>query len=160
MISQEDRKFLKRSVTLAKEALEKGNAPFGSILVSSGGKILFEDHNHNANGNETRHPEFEIARWAADHLNGEERAESIVYTSGEHCSMCSSAHGLAGLGRIVYASSGKQLKEWKEELGIEDGPLRALAIEEVIKNVQVDGPDKVLAEEIKKLQASYYSYEK
>lgn len=158
MISQRDQKFLKRSVALAKEALKKGNAPFGSILVSPKGEILFEDHNHNADGNETRHPEFETARWAADHLTPEARAETTIYTSGEHCTMCSSAHGLAGLGRIVYASSGEQLEKWKEEFGVEEGPLRGLTIEEVIKNAQVDGPDEELAKEIKQLQANYYSY--
>lgn len=159
MISQEDQNFLKRSVALAEEALKKGNAPFGSILVSPDSQILFEDHNRNAEGNETRHPEFEIARWAADHLTPEERAKTTVYTSGEHCSMCSSAHGLAGLGRIVYASSGEQLGKWKKEFGIEAGPLKDLAIEEVTKNIQVDGPDQKLAKEIKQLQADYYAYE-
>lgn len=160
MILQEVQRFLKRSVELAKKALKKGNAPFGSILVSPEGEILFEDHNHNADGNETRHPEFEIARWAADHLTPEKRAKTTVYTSGEHCSMCSSAHGLAGLGRIVYASSGKQLEIWKEELGIESGPLKGLTIEEVIKDAQVDGPNEELAKEIKQLQAHYYAFEK
>lgn len=156
MITTEDRSFLERSVQLAETALMKGHAPFGSVLVSTDGKILFEDHNRNGNGDETRHPEFEIARWAAEHLTPEERAKAVVYTSGEHCSMCSSAHGLVGLGRIVYASSSKQLKAWKEEFGVKSGQLNGLAIEEVIKNSQVDGPDEDLSKKVKHLQETYF----
>jgi len=156
MISSNDQPFLKRSVELAKIALLKGHAPFGSVLVSEDNQVLFEDHNRNGTGDETRHPEFEIARWAAEHLSPEERAKAVVYTSGEHCSMCSSAHALVGLGRIVYASSSGQLNEWKEEWGIKVGRLKTLAIEDVIKDCHVDGPDEELAKEVKQLQARYY----
>ncbi|GEK91578.1 nucleoside deaminase [Alkalibacterium kapii] len=157
MITKEDRPFLKRSDELAEEGLNKGDAPFGSVLVSSDGKILFENHNHIGGGDATRHPEFAIARWAAENLSPEERAEAVVYTSGEHCSMCSSAHGLVGLGRNVYVSSTEQLKAWKKEWGVDKGRLKGLAIEEVIKDTQVDGPDEELSEKVKQLQARYYN---
>src|SRR5690625_4440145 len=156
MITEKDREYLKRCVELAREALEKGNSPFGSILVSKDGRILFEDNNRDAEGDNTRHPEFEIAKWAIAHLPENERKDTVVYTSGEHCSMCASAHGLAGLGRIVYASSGEQLKRWKKEMGVEDGMLRGLAVTEVLKDVQVDGPDPQLSGEVKKLQYAYH----
>lgn len=157
MITEKDKVYLRKCVALAREALEKGNSPFGSILVSKDGGILFEDHNRDAGGDNTRHPEFEIAKWAIAHLPEDERKDTVVYTSGEHCSMCASAHGLAGLGRIVYASSGEQLKEWKKDMGVKDGMLRGLAITEVLKDVQVDGPDPELSGEVKKLQYEYHS---
>lgn len=157
MITEKDRRYLRRCVELAREALEKGNSPFGSVLVSKDGEVLFEDHNRDADGDNTRHPEFEIAKWAIAHLPEEDRRDAVVYTSGEHCSMCASAHGLAGLGRIVYASSGEQLKEWKKDMGIEDGMLRGLAITEVLRDVQVDGPEPELSGEVKKLQYEYHS---
>ena len=50
MISEIDMKHLRRSVELAKEALEKGDQPFGSVLVSKDGEVLYEDHNHIASG--------------------------------------------------------------------------------------------------------------
>lgn len=157
MITKEDKVYLKRSIELAEAGLEKGNSPFGSLLVSKDGDVLFEDHNRNADGDQTRHPEFEIAKWAAENLSETERQSSVVYTSGEHCSMCASAHGLVGLGRIVYASSSAQLKEWKKEIGITDsGPLKGLSIEEVINDIEVDGPDEELSQEVKQLQIKYY----
>ncbi|WP_462419645.1 nucleoside deaminase [Salinicoccus sp. Marseille-QA3877] len=156
MITIQDRKYLQRCVELAADAFEKGNSPFGSILVSKDGDVLFEDHNRDAEGDNTRHPEFEIAKWAVNNLTEDERKEAVVYTSGEHCSMCASAHGLVGLGRIVYASSSKQLKEWQKDLGVESGLLKGLAIPEVLNGIQVDGPDEELAEEVKELQYKYH----
>ncbi len=157
MITEDDKKYLKRSVKLAQKALEIGNSPFGSLLVSKEGDILFEDHNRDADGDQTKHPEYAIAKWAAENLSAAERKNAVVYTSGEHCSMCSSAHALAGLGRIVYASSSAQLKEWQRELGVtERGALKGLSIEEVINDTEVDGPDEELSQQVKQLQIEYY----
>lgn len=157
MITGDDKKYLKRSVELAQKALETGNSPFGSLLVSKEGEILFEDHNRDADGDQTKHPEYAIAKWAVENLSASERKNSVVYTSGEHCSMCSSAHALAGLGRIVYASSSAQLKAWQKELGItERGALKGLSIEEVINDTEIDGPDEELSEQVKQLQLEYY----
>ncbi|WP_271397573.1 nucleoside deaminase [Salinicoccus roseus] len=155
MITETDRKYLKRCIELAQKALEEGNAPFGSILISRKGEVLFEDHNRTSGGDNTQHPEFAIARWAANNMQETDRLHATVYTSGEHCSMCASAHALAGLGRIVYASSTRQLKEWQEELGIGSGRLKGLSIQEVVEDITVEGPDENLAEEIKKLQYAY-----
>ena len=105
MITETDLKYLRRCVDLARAALEVGDEPFGSVLVSADGDVLMEDHNHVAGGDHTQHPEFALARWAANHMTPEERSRATVYTSGEHCPMCAAAHGWVGLGRIVYASS-------------------------------------------------------
>lgn len=117
-LNDDDRRFLTRCVDLAREALDAGDEPFGSVLVDADGRELFADRNRVAGGDHTRHPEFEIARWAADHLTPEQRAETVVFTSGEHCPMCSAAHAWVGLGRIVYASSSQQLSAWHKEWGL------------------------------------------
>lgn len=148
MINETDLQHLKRCVELAEQALEKGDEPFGSLLVSAQGKVLFEDHNHIASGDHTQHPEFAIARWSAEHLAPEERAQATVYTSGEHCPMCAAAHGWVGLGRIVYASSSEQLGEWMKELGAAPSPVRNLSIREILIEPRVDGPVKELAEQV------------
>jgi tRNA(Arg) A34 adenosine deaminase TadA len=157
MIDETDLKYLRQSVDLAREALEKGDQPFGSVLVSKDGEVLFSDHNHVASGDHTQHPEFNIARWAGQNMMPEERAEATVYTSGEHCPMCSAAHGNAGLGRIVYASSSKQLGEWLEEFGVEEKKrVKSLSIADVLVNPVVDGPVPELAEEVRELQRQYH----
>lgn len=151
MIDEQDRTYLIRCVELAAEAVKKGDEPFGSVLVSKAGEVLFEDHNHVSGGDHTQHPEFAIARWAASNMSPEERGKATVYTSGEHCPMCSAAHGWVGLGRIVYASSSAQLQEWQKDMETEPSPIENLSIQEIIKDAEVDGPDEELAEEVRKL---------
>ena len=143
--------FLRRAVDLAAQALEAGEEPFGSVLVSAEGDVLFEDHNRAISGDDTRHPEFEIARWAAEHLSPEERAAATVYTSGEHCPMCAAAHGWVGLGRIVIAASSSQFAAWREELGRPPAPVAPLPITSVVPGAVVEGPVDELAAEVREL---------
>lgn len=150
-INEVDLKHLRRCVELAKTALEKGDEPFGSVLVSGDGEVLAEDHNHVAGGDHTQHPEFALARWAAENLTPEERSKATVYTSGEHCPMCAAAHGWVGLGRIVYASSSEQLVQWMKEMGVPPTRVKNLPIQEVIRDTIVDGPVPELAEEVRQL---------
>ena len=148
---------LRRCVELAAKALEVGDEPFGSVLVAADGTVLGEDHNHVASGDRTRHPEFELARWAAANMSPEERAAATVFTSGEHCPMCAAAHGWVGLGRIVYASSSEQLALWLTELGVPPPPVRALPIRDIVPGLVVDGPVHPLAEQVRELHRRFYS---
>lgn len=152
-----DMRHLRRCVELATEALEAGDEPFGSVLVSADGTVLAEDRNRVSSGDQTRHPEFELARWAAANITPEERAAATVYTSGEHCPMCAAAHGWVGLGRIVFASSSEQLAAWLAELGVRPSPVRSLSIREVVPELPVEGPIPELAEQVHDLIRRYYS---
>lgn len=151
MIDDADRRHLQRCVDLAARALESGNEPFGSVLVSAEGQILFEDHNRIGGGDHTQHPEFAIARWAAKNMGLQERATATVYTSGEHCPMCAAAHGWVGLGRIVYASSAAQMTEWLAELGVPAFRVRPLPIGDVISDTTVEGPFEEFASQVRAL---------
>jgi tRNA(Arg) A34 adenosine deaminase TadA len=150
-IDETDLRHLRRCVELAREGLDDGDEPFGSILVDAAGEVRFEDRNRVKDGDETRHPELEIARWSAYHLTAEERAAATVYTSGEHCPMCSAAHGWMGLGRVVYAVSSAQLSSWRAEWGLPPGPVSALPIQDVAPGVPVDGPAAELEDEMRDL---------
>ncbi|HLS72861.1 MAG TPA: nucleoside deaminase [Actinomycetaceae bacterium] len=152
LLSELDRHHLRRCVELATEALNDGDEPFGSVLVDATGQVLFEDRNRVKDGDHTRHPELEIAKWAAVQLSPAQRAASAVYTSGEHCPMCAAAHAWVGLGPIIYASSGAQLQEWLAEWGAEPGPVAQLPISVVAPSVPVRGPFVEFTEQIRDLQ--------
>lgn len=156
MINDTDIKHLQRCIELARIALEVGDEPFGSILVSANGEVLAEDSNHVGGGDHTQHPEFALARWAAQNMSLEERKQATVYTSGEHCPMCAAAHGWVQLGRIVYASSSRQLSQWLSEMGIAASPVRNLTIQEVIHNAVVDGPVPEFAEQVRELHRQFH----
>ena len=77
---------LRRCVELAAQAADVGDFPFGSVLVAADGRVLAEDRNREVStGDATRHPEFELARWAAANMTAADRAAATVFTSGEHC---------------------------------------------------------------------------
>ncbi|MFX3635978.1 MAG: nucleoside deaminase [Candidatus Pristimantibacillus sp.] len=156
MINETDLKHLHRCIELAEAALEVGDEPFGSVLVSAGGEVLAEDHNHVAGGDYTQHPEFALARWAANNLSQEERIHATVYTSGEHCPMCAAAHGWVGLGRIVYASSSKQLLQWLSEMGVDLPRVRNLPIQDVIRDAVIAGPVPELEEQVRQLHRKFH----
>jgi tRNA(Arg) A34 adenosine deaminase TadA len=159
MINDTDLKHLRRCIELAKVALEKGDEPFGSVLVSAGGDVLAEDHNHVGGGDHTQHPEFALARWAAENMTLEDREKATVYTSGEHCPMCAAAHGWVGLGRIVFVSSSEQLVQWLSEMGVNvsQSRVRNLPIQDVIRDTTVDGPVPELAEQVRELHRQFYT---
>jgi tRNA(Arg) A34 adenosine deaminase TadA len=156
MTDDEELRHLRRCVELAAEALEQGDEPFGSVLVAGDGSVLAEDHNRVASGDRTRHPEFELARWAAVNMTPEEREAATVFTSGEHCPMCAAAHGWVGLGRIVYATSSAQLTAWLADMGVPPPPVRTLPIQEIVPGVPVEGPVADLAEQVHDLQRRFY----
>jgi tRNA(Arg) A34 adenosine deaminase TadA len=155
-MTDDDLRHLRRCLELATEALEDGDEPFGSVLVVADGTVLAEDRNRVAGGDQTRHPEFELARWAAANLTPAERAAATVYTSGEHCPMCAAAHGWVGLGRIVYAASSEQLSSWLADLGVPPPPVRPLPIREVVPGLRVEGPAPELTEEVHAIHRRFH----
>lgn len=156
-LTDEDIDRLARCVELAREALDAGDEPFGSLLVDADGATVFEDRNRVKDGDATAHPEFAIARWAAEHLAPVRRIRSTVYTSGEHCPMCAAAHAWVGLGRIVYATSSAQLTQWRTEWSAPPSPVAPLPITAVAPRVVVDGPAPVFEAEMKALYAAKFT---
>ncbi len=112
VIDDTDRRHLRRCIELAAEAVDRGDDPFGSVLVGRGGRVLAERSNEVVTTRDTTaHPELALARWAARHLDEAERAAATMYTSGEHCAMCAAAHVWVGIGRLVYVLSAPMLRE-------------------------------------------------
>jgi tRNA(Arg) A34 adenosine deaminase TadA len=155
----EDLTYLRRCLDLAREALDGGDEPFGSLLVDPQGTVLREDRNRTAGGDQTRHPELELARWAAAHVSPDVRPACTVYTSGEHCPMCAAGHAWVGLGRIVYAASTAQLTEWRRSWGLVGGPVAPLPINVVAPSVPVAGPALELAGELRDLHRRHATRE-
>lgn len=156
MPNTSDLPYLHRCLELAQEALDAGDRPFGSVLVGADGSVLKEDRNRVFSGNLTHHPEFELARWAAENMTETERAAATVYTSGEHCPMCSAAHGWVGLGRIMFITSSAQLTSLLSDLGRAPSPVRPLPIQDIVRDIVVEGPVDGLCDRI--LEMCRHSY--
>ena len=153
-----DNQYLRRCLDLAAQSVEAGDEAFGSVLVNEKGEIIAEARNRVYEKNILAHPEIELANWAAENLSENDRAKTTMYTTGEHCPMCSAAHGWVGLGTIVYLSSAKQLGEWQKEFDIPAAKINFLPVEDLIKNVEIRGPaDGDLLAEIKNLHMKNWS---
>jgi len=150
-LDETHRRHLRRCVALAREALEAGDDPFGSVLVGADGEVLAERRNQERTDQPLAHPEIDLALWAGRHLSPAERAGATVYTSGEHCAMCSAAHGWVGLGPIVYAVSSSRLDAWRREWGADASPVVTLGVNDVAPGLPVLGPDPELEEEMREL---------
>jgi tRNA(Arg) A34 adenosine deaminase TadA len=146
-ISEQDLIHLRAAVALAREAYDAGDQPFGTLLVDAAGSVIWSGRNHAGGGDETQHPELAVAQWSA-RLAPEDRARCTVFTSGEHCPMCSAAHGWMGLGRIVYALSSEQLSGWRREWGDAPPLVNVLPINTIAPQVPVDGPAPELEDEL------------
>ena len=157
-LNEQDLRYLRRCVVLAEESLDSGNKPFASLLVSATGAVLAEDHNQ-IHTNATWHPDLALAQWAAENLSETERAQTTMYTTGEHCPMCAAAHAFAGLGRVVYICSAAQFAAWCEEWGVPASPVKPLAINDVAPEVTVIGPVPELMDEVRELHKRYFGIE-
>jgi tRNA(Arg) A34 adenosine deaminase TadA len=105
-----DERHLARAIELARRSREKGNHPFGSLLVDTTGEVVLEAENTVVTGNDvTAHAELNLVRTASARFDVEALGASTLYTSTEPCAMCSGAIFWSGIGRVVFALSSEQL---------------------------------------------------
>ena len=104
-------KHIIRSYQLAKSAVEKGNHPFGALLVIDDKVVMTAENTVNTDNDVTRHAELNLVSKAARELDMESLKRSILYTSTEPCAMCTGAIFWAGISTIVYGCSAAELGE-------------------------------------------------
>ena len=138
-----DEGHLLRAIELARRSREKGNHPFGSLLVDTSGDVVLEAENTVVTGHDvTGHAELNLVRAASKEFDVESLRRSTLYTSTEPCAMCSSAIYWSGIGRVVYALSSEQLVAIvKDDSG---SSTLTLSCREVFarggRNIEVSGP--------------------
>lgn len=100
-----DDAHLRESIELAHEALRRGDAPFGAVVVSVGGEVLARGRNAVVTADDpTAHAET-VAMLAVPAGQRSSLVGATVYASGEPCPMCSAAMVWAQVGRVVFAAS-------------------------------------------------------
>jgi Cytosine/adenosine deaminases len=103
---------MQRALELAREAADRGDRPYGSVLVRDN-EIVAEESNRVVTEDDIRrHPELHLAYRARREFDADQRQRTVMYTSTEPCSMC--AGGLRGssLGRVTYSVAGDELTEF------------------------------------------------
>lgn len=103
---------MRRAFELAREAADRGDQPFGSVLVRDD-TIIMADSNHiHTEDDIRRHPELHLAYRACRELDPDSRAKTVMYTSTEPCPMCAGGMATAGFGRVVYSVNNDEIAEF------------------------------------------------
>ena len=97
--------FMRRALTQARAAAERGEVPVGAVLVSSEGRVLAESGNRTEELNDpTAHAEILVLREAA-RLAGSPRLPACdLYVTLEPCAMCAAAISFARLRRVIFGA--------------------------------------------------------
>lgn len=106
-----ENELMKRALEIAEDSKQKGNEPFGAILVKDG-KIVKEGTNQiHTNTDPTNHAELGLIRDFCQESGITDLSEYTLYTSCEPCCMCSGAMVWANLGKMRYSVSHDELAE-------------------------------------------------
>jgi tRNA(Arg) A34 adenosine deaminase TadA len=95
---------MRRCIELGREALERGDHPFGSVLVRDG-SIFAEGQNRvNTKLDPTAHAESEAIREACKALETRDLSGFTIYASGEPCWMCATVIRDVRISRVVIGA--------------------------------------------------------
>jgi tRNA(Arg) A34 adenosine deaminase TadA len=154
-----DESLLRQAFDVARRAREGGDHPFGSLLADHDGNVLLEQGNRYSSegGDRTAHSERILATRAGKAYDLDFLAGCTMYISGEPCAMCSGSIYWAGIGRIVF---GMSEREMKQVIGAsQENPTLDLPCEVVFaagqRPTEVVGP--MLADEAAKVHEGYWS---
>jgi len=153
-----DKHLLRQAFGVARRARDAGEHPFGSLLADKDGNVLREQPNayKSGGGDRTAHSESLLARWAGMNFSLEELSTCTLYTSAEPCAMCSGTIYWAGIGRVVFGQSERDLKAQTgahDENPTLDLPC-TIVFEAGQRPTEVVGP--LLADEAAQLQADFW----
>jgi len=153
-----DERLLRLAYDVARRSREAGDHPFGSILAGPDGTVLMEQGNGytSEGGDRTAHAERLLASRAARAYPLAMLAQCTLYTSAEPCAMCAGAIYWAGIGRVVFGQTERDLKA--QTGAHEENPTLDLPCEVVFQAGQrptaLVGP--LLADEAAKLQEDFW----
>jgi tRNA(adenine34) deaminase len=97
--------LVRAAMTLAAEAGERGDPPFGAILVDPSGTIVARASNRQVSGDDpTAHGEIELLRAAARAGHRPPLTGYVLVVNAEPCSMCASAIVKAAPDEVVFGA--------------------------------------------------------
>ena len=105
-----DEDLVRLTLEIARQARAAGNHPFGAILVGPDGAVLLQAGNaHGDAGDRTGHAERLLMTRASLAYTAAFLAGCTMVASAEPCAMCAGSAYWAGVGRVVYGLSERDL---------------------------------------------------
>ena len=107
--SEEDGRFMRLALELAKEAGDAGETPIGAVVVWDDGRIVGRGRNRReGDKNALAHAEIEAIGEACRTLGGWRLHKATLYVTLEPCPMCAGAIVNARVKRVVYGASDRR----------------------------------------------------
>ena len=145
--------YIREAIKLAAAAKEKGNHPFGAILVVDDAIVLSAENTVVTDKDPTCHAEMNLIRYAWKELSPDQIHAATLYTSTEPCPMCCGAIFWSGIRTIVFSTSASTLGSIANDSFCR--PCTGL-FENVTPTTQVIGP--ILAEEGDMLHVGFWDF--
>ena len=115
-LDDRDARYLREAIALSSVARQRGNRPFGALIVSPEGEILASAWNSNGEtGDCTAHAETGAVRLASPKYSREQLQRATLYSSGEPCVMCAGAIFWSGIQRVVFGIDAVRLRLFRGE---------------------------------------------
>ena len=100
-----DKKFMKEAIRLSALAVQKGNEPFGAVLVKEGEIVYSNENQIYTKTDPTFHAEAGLIRRFCEETEITDLSDYTLYSSCEPCFMCSGAIVWMKIGTLVYGAS-------------------------------------------------------
>ena len=149
---------LRAALRVAARAREQGNLPFGCVVADGAGEVVIEQGNAALVPvrDPTAHAETLAAGLAARRYEPEALARFTLYANAEPCAMCAGAIYWAGIGRVVFGLTERELLSMTGDHP--DNPTMDLPCRDVFsagqRSVEVVGP--ALVEESRAVFDGYW----
>ena len=155
-MDENDLRFMRVAIDVARKARDKGDHPFGAVLVDEQGHMLMEAESTVVTEKDcTGHAETNLMRQASRKYDSDFLARCTLYTSTEPCPMCAGAIFWGNVRRVVYGLSEEGLYEM---IGEDAEEVLYLPCRELLgkgeKPIEVIGP--ILEEEARRVHAGFW----
>lgn len=114
--------FMQVALEEAKKTKEKGDLPFGAVVVKDG-EIIGQGHAcNNTTGDVTDHAELMALREACKNLKTNDLSNCEIYCTNQPCNMCAAEIFQAHIPRVIMSVTRKDLSWFlrPRNIGIED----------------------------------------
>lgn len=113
----QDGRYLQQAIAWSRTARDRGNRPFGAVIVSRSGDLLIEAYcNTSETGDCTGHAETNAVRQASKSVSRAVLKDATLYSSAEPCVMCAGAIFWSGIGGVVFGIDAVSLRTFRGEL--------------------------------------------
>lgn len=115
-LNEHDGPYMLQAIAWSRTARDRGNRPFGAVVVSGDGTVLAEAYcNTSETGDCTGHAETNAVRIVSKTASRDVLKDATLYSSAEPCVMCAGAIFWSNIGRVVFGIDAVSLRVFRGE---------------------------------------------